>query len=621
MKPNHLRIQNTLLLLFLIIVLIISPAKSIKSLEKSMVSVQESVNIAVEADTYIYMRPSSSNINYGDSEIFVLGGDSDGYKYDTLLKYDIASNIPTNVTILSAELHVVDRREDGAFWGFPFFIYPVSEPWNELTVTANSRPAYHQDIEINHVLDEENQEMVFEVGEIVQKWVSGEIDEYGLYLTANVLQNTESFYAKEAAEFTSELIVTYLQPGIVDCASLEDTDGDALYDGWEACGYDYDKDGQIDVDLPAMGADPFHKDIFVEVDYMLGGDGDANAFKPSAEAIYTIIASFDNAPIPANDSNPNNGVTGIHLHVDFGSEAFSWGPEGVWGDLSKSNTVEYKEFFGVCSEAINPEYNWSEFRDYQSIHLTQARESLFHYSIWVNSLCPEKSNLLGLSNNKDSSFNSGASDFIITIGETENTFRGRNKEAGTFMHELGHNLGLMHGGNEHIEFKPNYISVMNYSYALGIPINGIVQFDYSRFNLPILYENNLNESEGIQVLSNNSYGIIWLCRNSYSGRPTTNDFFLDLDSSSVNWDCDNYENELSVKSNINGDAYLNIPIFNELHSHDDWNAIVFDGGVIGALEIIGDERPTLTEINEITTEIIDALPEVYNMFIPIVLEK
>ena len=34
--------------------------------------------------------------------------------------------------------------------------------------------------------------------------------------------------------------------------------------------YSPDIDGKIDVDFPAMGANPKHKDIFVEMDYMAG---------------------------------------------------------------------------------------------------------------------------------------------------------------------------------------------------------------------------------------------------------------------------------------------------------------------------------------------------------------
>jgi hypothetical protein len=34
--------------------------------------------------------------------------------------------------------------------------------------------------------------------------------------------------------------------------------------------------------------------------------------------------------------------------------------------------------------------------------------------------------------------------------------------SGTTMHELGHNFGLQHGGDEDLNYKPNYLSVMSY---------------------------------------------------------------------------------------------------------------------------------------------------------------
>ncbi len=37
-------------------------------------------------------------------------------------------------------------------------------------------------------------------------------------------------------------------------------------------------------------------------------------------------------------------------------------------------------------------------------------------------------------------------------------------EAGTFMHELGHTLCLKHGGGDNLNCKPNYYSVMNYTW-------------------------------------------------------------------------------------------------------------------------------------------------------------
>src|SRR5262245_13119032 len=39
------------------------------------------------------------------------------------------------------------------------------------------------------------------------------------------------------------------------------------------------------------------------------------------------------------------------------------------------------------------------------------------------------------------------------------------------MHDLGHNLGLLHGGADCFNLKPNYVSVMNYRFYLaGIPV-------------------------------------------------------------------------------------------------------------------------------------------------------
>jgi hypothetical protein len=74
----------------------------------------------------------------------------------------------------------------------------------------------------------------------------------------------------------------------------------------------------------------------------------------------------------------------------------------------------------------------------------------------------------------------------------------RNEQAGTFMHELGHTLGLLHGGFEgRIEGfhdkKPNYLSVMSYRTGwqmCGIPASltnpGLDPggCDYSRIELP-----------------------------------------------------------------------------------------------------------------------------------------
>ena len=83
-----------------------------------------------------------------------------------------------------------------------------------------------------------------------------------------------------------------------------DTDGDGICDAWEKYGYTDPNTGKF-VDLPAMGADPMHKDIFVQADYMAlpplttcGSTGCAfgHTHNPKA-AIKKVILAFANAPV------------------------------------------------------------------------------------------------------------------------------------------------------------------------------------------------------------------------------------------------------------------------------------------------------------------------------------
>src|SRR5262249_23260172 len=64
-----------------------------------------------------------------------------------------------------------------------------------------------------------------------------------------------------------------------------------------------------------------------------------------------------------------------------------------------------------------------------------------------------------------------SSDFMVTLGlwpsddPAANMTGTDQQQAGTLMHEWGHNLGLFHGGPTRTpNCKPNYQSVMNYLY-------------------------------------------------------------------------------------------------------------------------------------------------------------
>ena len=101
-----------------------------------------------------------------------------------------------------------------------------------------------------------------------------------------------------------------------------DMDGDGLLDGWERLGFDDNGDGVVDVNLPAFGANPAHKDLFVELDTMTG--------VPISRAdLAEVKRAFALAPFDAGTSasrltggvdvptNPD-GTSGINLWIDTG---------------------------------------------------------------------------------------------------------------------------------------------------------------------------------------------------------------------------------------------------------------------------------------------------------------
>ncbi|MBK8989700.1 MAG: DNRLRE domain-containing protein [Chloroflexi bacterium] len=194
--------------------------------------IQQTITIPVSGDTFIYAHPNASATNYGLEDRFTLGGDSDGNPYVVLLDFDIFDYIPSGSVIIDANLQIT--ADEPVFWGFSFTIHPIITSWDEKIVTANSQPTYDATIALDYNLDETNQSMSFPIAEIVQKWVSGELDENGLRLSANVMQNTETFYAKEGYQTNSVLVITYeTVPGqtIVEAVDTEpaDVEGDSFH--------------------------------------------------------------------------------------------------------------------------------------------------------------------------------------------------------------------------------------------------------------------------------------------------------------------------------------------------------------------------------------------------------
>ena len=318
-----------------------------------------------------------------------------------------------------------------------------------------------------------------------------------------------------------------------------DLDGDRLLNGWELHGYDSNDDGIPEVDLPTLGASYRHKDIFVEMDYMVRADA-TFGIGPNQTVLNEIVASFAAAPV----TNPD-GVTGITIHLEMG------------------DVVPYDETLDPVS---------TEFYALKDSYFDARKTAVYHYMIWANQY--------GTSSSSGLSFGIPASDFIVSLG----TWNGGNggtdpQKIGTFIHELGHNLGLTHGGDDHTNYKPNYLSVMNYAFqTIGVYREGSPgHFDYQRFLLPSLDETNLNETVGLNgPPAADSYYTYYRCPNgNYSSWVRAN--------APIDWNCDNDKIDIGLIANINGDKNGETPIYSVLGSQDNWANIVFGGnGSIGS---------------------------------------
>lgn len=394
-----------------------------------------------------------------------------------------------------------------------------------------------------------------------------------------------------------------------------DTDGDGLPDNWEKYGLDTDGDGIVDVDLPALGADPNHKDIFVEMDYMAGRE-------PSDAVLDRITQVFATSPV----TNPDN-KTGITIHLDLGprgapippprttpaldsgsasgsggsADAMASGSASGSGTSPNPPPPKAAPHYGKydlgggnpvpTTDDLNPML--AGLQQLKDQYFAPERQHVFHYMVWAYGY--------------DGGCSSGNSPqlpgdtFLVAFRSTAPCGWGDPPSddtlVGTFVHELGHNLGLHHGGNDDINFKPNYLSILNYSFqTVGVPkADGTGYFGYSALSLPSLDENQLDESKG---LGPNAAGwrTTYYCQN-WSQWAVTPQQSADKP---IDWNCDLTIGPKPVAVSVNNDTALNV-----LTTQNDWAALIYNGGQIGsAIKYQGQVTPGPLELDSTTaTEI------------------
>lgn len=331
-----------------------------------------------------------------------------------------------------------------------------------------------------------------------------------------------------------------------------DTDGDGLLDGWEVKGVN-------EIDLKSLGASPRHKDIFVHMDYMVRTSA-INGIGPDKQVIDAIVSVFAQAPV----FNPD-GKDGIRLHLEVRKK------------------VPY-------DEDLNPLLQ--EFAALKSKYFDPKELPVYHYMIWANQYNGGSSS--------GYSMNIPGSDFIVTLGTWNEGNGGTNREKiGTFIHELGHNLGLHHGGSDPEPYKPNHLSVMNYSFQTDGLIKGNKDglYNFQFIPLPSVSEHTLDERKPLSIeKALEGYSTKYYVGGSLRVAPLTKP---------IDWNGNGTIDKETVRSDVNRNKQLT----KLRDTPNEWARVDFRGGSIGsstelkALEFSVTENYTVHPFQELTEEL------------------
>lgn len=140
----------------------------------------------------------------------------------SVILFDL-SEIPLGSIIVTAELWLYYYR----YWvnnpaGRTMDIHRCLETWAEMTVTWNNQPDHDPTIESSlTVPSSPNRWMTWDVKNLVQNWVNGTYDNYGLKLKDRDEDNPNErevrWYSKEWTELRPYLLVEYIVPSAEGC--------------------------------------------------------------------------------------------------------------------------------------------------------------------------------------------------------------------------------------------------------------------------------------------------------------------------------------------------------------------------------------------------------------------
>lgn len=370
---------------------------------------------------------------------------------------------------------------------------------------------------------------------------------YGYALT----RNASSADTQGAGDWALRAFGT---PGGPNDITLDaDDDADGVPDQAEQSGGSY-----AGLNLYAMGARTNQKDMFIEVDRMISNDP---GITPRQVALQRVAAAFL--------------AHGITLHFDAG-DLYSPSFDPANFNLGGGTAVPFVAGINLGASTDGRANVYA----YKTSYMDIRRHQLFYYVVFANSL-----NASGASSSSGLAEVTG-NDVIIALGNwglntntVSNTNLLTNFQAATLMHELGHNLGFQHGGNTNTNYKPNYVSVMNYMYQLyGLPTIGSSEGDRYFYYQRTTMGNTLCVNPGLSGLTNSPYSSPATFRIDYSDgsggvidEGSVNDFggLGRVGSASVDFNCSGTINA-GYAFDVNGDGAAAANT-----DYDDWGHAVF----------------------------------------------
>ncbi|MFO0587980.1 MAG: hypothetical protein U0441_10595 [Polyangiaceae bacterium] len=230
----------------------------------------------------------------------------------------------------------------------------------------------------------------------------------------------------EEADTDGDLLGDMTESQLGTDPTSADTDGDGVPDGWEVLGHE-------SVDYPGLGCDPLHKDLLVALRTQQYTD--ANGAFHSAHPTPLVTTALAQAYAGLAIDNPD-GLPGIALHL--------------------VDDAPLPEDF-VCVYAIGIP-SWGEDAAPDFLY----REAFHHVRLCLGS---------DLTGQWGGIAEIGGRTFAMEYPEmNDDPSDDLDEEAAfrlyeVFLHEMGHNLSLRHGGDQDLNYKPVYPSVMNYHYA------------------------------------------------------------------------------------------------------------------------------------------------------------